>query len=46
MYRTSKRLLLCNKSFHAERAYPLFIISEDIETGIEKNSDRDHIAYG
>ena len=25
-----------NKSFHAERAYPLFIISEDIETGIEK----------
>ncbi len=25
-----------NKSFHAERAYPLFIISEDVETGIEK----------
>ena len=36
MYRTSKRILLCNKSFHAERAYSLFIISEDIETGIEK----------
>ena len=25
-----------NRSFHAERAYPLFIISEDTETGIEK----------
>ena len=25
-----------NKSFHAERAYPLFIISEDTETRIEK----------
>lgn len=27
---------LRNRSFHAERAYPLFIISEDVETEVEQ----------